>query len=362
MAISFESLQDPYGIRQAGSTLGQALMQRGMMDRQKAQELEQRKQNASAFTEAMQSSSKPGVSTEEKIAALQNYAAMTGDNATVAPLLKQIISESTKQQESQNALDFLRSQGIDIPENINAQNAPPASFLGQFAKGQKKTYEPESEKLEAQRTAELADKIVKDYQAAETSRSRLGKMEIAAESGQLPTPALIKTLEFFGLPLGIINNPLGEAYDKESNEYIKDISNYFPGQIRVAEIEPFMKTIPTLLNSDEGKKLIIKSQQLINKQKTDTYDAYKQILKENNGKKPQNLDVEVLDRTQNSREEVGEQLKDVFREGVEITQFPTKKVAEGTKIDNTTALQYIKRAKGDRQRAEQLAKDDGYVF
>lgn len=40
MAITFDSIQDPYGLQQAGGVLGQALMQRGMMDRKQKAEID----------------------------------------------------------------------------------------------------------------------------------------------------------------------------------------------------------------------------------------------------------------------------------------------------------------------------------
>jgi hypothetical protein len=365
MAIVFNAPEDPYGmkgIQQGLGTLGQALMQRSLETRQKQEQKQQRTENASAFQEAMKTASQPGASIQDKLCAFQQYAAMTGDTQSIAPLISDLIKQGSKQQESQNSINFLKSQGIDIPEGAMGDNAPPPAFLASFAKGMKKTYEPESEKLEAQRTASYADTIVKEYQGAEASQNRLNQMKIAAESKQLPTPAMIKTMEFFGVPMGILSNPLAEAYEKNVNEYIKDVSNYFPGQIRVAEIEPYMKTIPTLMNSDGGKELIIDNQSLINQQKINVYDAYKEILKENGGKKPRNLDIEVLERTKQARDDISEKLKENFIKAAKMVEFPTKAVKSGTKLDTSTALTYIKRANGNKKEAEKLAREDGYDF
>jgi hypothetical protein len=362
MPITFESIKDPYGIQQASGVLGQALMQRGTEERQKSELKQTRKENASAFQEAMATASKPGASKQEQIAALQNYAALSGDNASVAPMIKQILSEGTKEKESQNTIDFMREQGIDIPYKTTGKNAPPASFLGQYAKGQKKTYEPESEKLEAQRTATYADRIVKNYEGSLASERKLDQMELAADSNTLPKPLLVAGMEFAGLPLGILGNPEAELYDKNVNEYIKNISNFFPGAIRVAEIEPYMKTIPTLLNSDAGKKLIIQNQKLENELHKDEYNAYVQILKDNGGKKPQNLDVEIITRTAEKRADNGMKFRDNMLKAIQMTQNPTGKVAPGTQMPAYKALDYLKAHNGDEEAAKAQALKDGYVF
>jgi len=223
-------------------------------------------------------------------------------------------------------------------------------------------FEPESDKIEAKRSADFADKIVNEYQGALASEPRLDQMLIGAKSGNLATPAMVKTMDFLGIPLSVFANPLSEAYEKNVNEYIKGVSNYFPGQIRNAEIEPYMKTIPTLLNSDRGKEIIIENQKIVNDQAKAAYKAYKDILKENNGKKPRNLDVEILDRTEKSRLENGEKLRENFIKAIKISQFPTGKVQKGTRIIPNMALNYLEMADGDRKLAEENAKKDGYVF
>ena len=362
MAITFESIKDPYGLGAAGQAIGQAAMQRSMMGLQKRQQDEERLRRGGALQKAIEDASKPGATFEDKIGAFQQYAVETGDAKSVTPFINQLMKESNRQGESEASLDFLRSQGIDIPPTVPGKKLPPPSFLGPYAAALKPVYEPESEKIEAKRSADFADQIVKDYQGAEGSKNRLAQMEIAAKSGELPTPAMVKTLDFFGLPLGILSNPLAEGYDKSVQDYIKDVSLYFPGQIRVAEIESYMKSIPTLLNTDPGKEIIIENMKLVNKQKEFAYEAYKDILKENKGKKPRNLDIEILERTKEQRNNISEKLKENYQKAVEMTKFPSEKVAKGTKITPNIALKYIERASGDRAKAEELARKDGYEF
>ena len=389
MPITFQGLDDPFNLRSASGALAQALMQRNVMDRQERSLLgqetraeeraiggekravqmqidaekrakETRQSFGGALKEAMAIVSDPNTSTLQKVGALQEYATLSGDQKGVSPILSQILKDSSRQEESKSALDFLRSQGINIPETGGA--IPPVSFLGSYAQGLAPTFEPESEKLEARRVVDVADRIVQDYEGAEASKNRLAQMEVAAKSGVLPSPAMMKTMDKFGIPLSVFANPASEAYEKNVNEYIKDVSKYFPGQIRVSEIEYYMKAIPTLMNSDEGKLLIIENQQLLNSQKEAAYEAYKEILKENKGKKPRNLDVEILERTRPFRNEVATKLIDNFEKGVSMTKFPTKKVTAGTKLTVDQARNYWERSGGDRAKAEQMARSDGYEF
>jgi hypothetical protein len=391
MPITFASIDDPYGLRGASSTLAQAIISRAAENRadQRQLGLEQRAENRQISSEermiqrqleaekkqqearqqygtilgdALKVVQDPNASQTQKIGALQQYAAISGDQKSVAPILNQILKQGARQEEAQASLNFLKQMGVDVPESISPENLPPASFLSNFAQGLKPTFEPESDKIEAKRSADLADRVVMDYNAAETSKNRLAQMDIAAKSGQLPSPAMVKLMDFYGVPLSVFTNPLAETYEKNVNEYIKDISNYFPGQIRVAEIEPYMKTIPTLMNSDAGKELIIQNQQLINEQKIAAYDAYKQILKENKGRKPKNLDIEILERTKDKRETISEKLKENFEKAVQMTKYNLGRVSSGTKLTPTTALNYLKAANGDRKKAEDLARKDGYEF
>jgi hypothetical protein len=68
-----------------------------------------------------------------------------------------------------------------------------------------------------------------------------------------------------------------------------------------------MKTIPTLMNSNEGKQIVAKNIMLMNEAKMVEYNAMREILKENGGKTPANLDLLINDRAGARLQELGEQ-------------------------------------------------------
>src|SRR5690606_37714795 len=99
-------------------------------------------------------------------------------------------------------------------------------------------------------------------------------------------------MDAFGIPIGVLGNPATEEYRKLEADYVRDVSKVFPGgKITNYEVSAYLKTIPSLMNSPEGRKQIINNRKLMNEAKRVRYDAYKKILKENNGKKPQNLGI-----------------------------------------------------------------------
>lgn len=359
MALYIPSLPDPMGLRGAATTLGDILQERLQSQNQAAQQ-QRRGTLLDETFQVLQQSQNP----QDKMLAIQKYAAATGDTQSFGPLLNDIIKENAQQRQAQATFDFLSpllggdllEEGAQVPPGVS----PGAiSGLTQLAKP---TYEPESEKLEAKRVSELADKVVNEYEAAEAADSRLRQMETAVESGQLPNPMMVNLMERVGIPLGVLQNPLAENYDKNVNEFVREVKNYFPGQIRVAEIEYFMKSIPTLMNSDKGKELIIKNMQLRNEMAKERYKAYEEILEENRGRKPQNLDIKINRRTREARQRIGDEMQSNLEEAKRLAQLPEKATVKGQRLTVNQATQYLQAAAGDKAKAQELARRDGYVF
>ncbi len=179
-------------------------------------------------------------------------------------------------------------------------------------KAAKTAFEPESEKLEAKRVSELATEIESDFKASQSEGIRLSRMEKLDEKGDLSTPLMVKTLNTFGLPLGVLSNPDSEEFAKLEADYLRDIRQVFQGRVTNYEVQAFLKGIPTLMNTPEGKRAIIRNRRLLNDAKRLKYDAYKDILKENQGRKPPNMGIMIEERVQEGMADI----EDKFREGV----------------------------------------------
>lgn len=178
----------------------------------------------------------------------------------------------------------------------------------------KPLFEAESDKLEAKRVSELAENIESEYIAAKNEDLRLDRQIKLDEKGNLSTPSLIKVLDSIGLPIGILGNPDTEEYRKLEADYTRDVSKVFPGgKITNYELMSYLKTIPSLLNSSEGRKAIVRNRKLLNEAKRVRYDEYVKIIKENNGKKPPNLGILLDERTFDKINDI----ENRFREGIE---------------------------------------------
>jgi hypothetical protein len=140
-----------------------------------------------------------------------------------------------------------------------------------------------------------------------------------AAGGKLSTPLMVKTLDFVGLPLSILKNPITEEYSKIEHDYVRDVTTIFPGVIKNFEIESYLKTIPGLLNSDEGKLLVGKNVKLINEGKKIRYDALNEILKENKGVPPRNIDMIINDRIRDKMNDIAERYTDNVHQALDLS-------------------------------------------
>lgn len=186
----------------------------------------------------------------------------------------------------------------------------------------KSLFESEGDKLEAKRVSEFAESVEKEYEAAKNENMRLRRMKELDKEGKVSTPALVKLLDAFGLPIGVISNPATEEFRKIEADFVRDVSKIFPGgKITNYEISSYMKTIPSLMNSEEGRAKIARNRELVNEAKEVRYNEYKKIIKENNGKKPANLSILLEERT---AEKIAK-IEDEFIKGVkeEVDKFQT---------------------------------------
>lgn len=134
-----------------------------------------------------------------------------------------------------------------------------------------------------QKFNENIDKSFLNYQDLNL---HLDELENLANKGNLTTPLTASLLERFGLSLGVLNNPDSEAFQKTSQDLLKGISAYYGNRLNLAEVNSFLKTIPTLLNSEEGRKQIIKNMRIFSEPAQILYESREKLLKQLNGKPP----------------------------------------------------------------------------
>lgn len=179
---------------------------------------------------------------------------------------------------------------------------------------EKPLFEEESEKLAAKRSAKTYEETMDLYQGARNEDMRLDRMEKLSEKGDLSTPLMVKSMNTIGLPLSVLSNPDTEEFQKLEADFLRDVRNVFPGgRITNFEISSYMKTVPGLANSQEGRKRIIQNRRLFNEAKKLKGEALKQVVKENKGRTPRNLDILIEERVGPQLDEISER----FREGIE---------------------------------------------
>lgn len=191
------------------------------------------------------------------------------------------------------------------------------------------------------------DKLQSGYEVANEGGLVLDKMEKLIDKGGLPIAAfysLFDKLEhvspavagplgaaagtYIGGPVGALigggigalvspvatmlkyaqrlTSPNTEEFEKLSSSFVKQAKSIFGSRITDKDLEAFMKTIPTLAQTDKGKRAIIDNMRVFNKAAQIKYKAYKDIIKENNNKIPEDLEFQVEERSKPELDKISE--------------------------------------------------------
>ena len=142
---------------------------------------------------------------------------------------------------------------------------------------------------------------------------RLGQMETLLNRGKLGHPSWNVIVDWasnkFGVDLSSIKSADAQQFEKLSNDFIKNAKQYFGSRLTDADLKAFMKTVPTLSQSDAGKRRIIDNLKIFNDASLIKKDALKFILKENGGKIPVNLDILIDEITSPKLDVLAEKFK-----------------------------------------------------
>jgi len=185
-------------------------------------------------------------------------------------------------------------------------------------------------------TKQYVDELKNKEKAAKENNLRLKRMENIISKGSLPnaslwttltqleeTPALgagagatIGTLLLPGVGtavgglIGGLTSPLAgavkswiktgtpdvEEFEKLSNEFIKNAKQYFGARVTEGEVRMYMKTVPTLMQTDAGKKKVIDNIRSLNELTEIEAKAARSIIRDNGGIAPIDIEQQVQDK------------------------------------------------------------------
>ena len=259
-----------------------------------------------------------------------------------------LLQLNQQQNNEQSALGTMQQPGQELqPQQQNQQQITPerAKLLQDvFTSPQEKR---EREKLElAKRTSNIKetksyiDTLKNQEKAAREGDLRLKRMEALVKRGNLPNAALWSALTkieetpiagagagaalgsvllpgagtaigaAIGGTVGALTSPFAgavkswiktgspdiEEFEKLSNDFVKNAKQFFGSRITDADLRVFMQTIPTLMQTDAGKKKVIENLRSLNELTEIEAKAARSIIKANGGVPPIDIEQQVKDK------------------------------------------------------------------
>lgn len=164
----------------------------------------------------------------------------------------------------------------------------------------------EEEKLDA-----LQKDIVSGYEAAEISESNLNAMERLKDSPKLIGPLGAYLSDIFGVPVSLASGADSEEFEKlVAQRGLNVASAYGLGRILATEFSNFLKTMPRLLNTKEGKERVIGTLRYFDNLAKARYGEYKKLLGQRKpGERVRDLELKLTESMKPYYDKFGQVLK-----------------------------------------------------
>lgn len=169
-------------------------------------------------------------------------------------------------------------------------------------------------------TKEFRKEILDNAKQARSALRDLDRIEELSQEGKLDTPGYIEFLKNSGMDIPALMNPESEEFQKIAMNFMRDAKQYFGGRVSNYEIEQFLKTVPSLSQSPEGRKRVIANLKFMNRAALEYNDAYKEVMKENKNVPPYDLQEKVDDKIEKRLDKLSEKFKQELQKPVPPAQ------------------------------------------
>ncbi len=152
--------------------------------------------------------------------------------------------------------------------------------------------------------------IIDRARTARQNLQDLERMEDLEKEGKLDTPGYTEFLKRSGFDIPALLNPGSEEFNKIAANFVRDAKSIYGSRVSNFEIEQFLKTIPSLSMSPEGRKRVIANLKNIARGHLAYNNALKEIIAENKGIPPLDLNEKIDDRIEKTLDTLSKKFKD----------------------------------------------------
>ncbi len=123
---------------------------------------------------------------------------------------------------------------------------------------------------------------------------KIGRLDTLNNSGKLPSGAGLLNIKYESdgtLRVPAWSSPEAQSFEKTIAEFSKLAKDYFGSRVTNFDLQSFQQTLPRLLNSEQGRKLILKQMDIVNKIESLYANAYVDVLKKDGVRYPSQSDI-----------------------------------------------------------------------
>lgn len=157
--------------------------------------------------------------------------------------------------------------------------------------------------------AERNEILNKGKQAKQTLHD-LDRFQELEDSGKLDTPGYVEFLKRSGLDIPALQNPESQEFNKIAANFIRGAKDIFGARVTNQELEQFLKTIPNLSQSPEGRKRVIANMRYIARGDVERSNALKELIQENKGVPPYDLLEQVDSKVEKKLDKLSKKLRE----------------------------------------------------
>lgn len=152
--------------------------------------------------------------------------------------------------------------------------------------------------------------IVEAARGARNNLHDLDRMEELQKEGKLDTPGYTEFLKRSGLDIPALMEPGSEEFQKIAQNFLRGAKEYYGGRVSNFEVEQFLKTVPSLSQSPEGRNRVIANLKRFNRAALETNEARKEVIKANGGIPPYDFSEQVDERLEKKLDKIAKQFRD----------------------------------------------------